>query len=115
AARKHNRFADADRVGGETFSIAAIERDAEFWGDVCLDGGPRCRRERAWIVQDAPTWQRAERRIEMIKTGVSQWQREATITEMLLKEVRCGRIGTVPAAEPEQAPLRVPDAIARAF
>src|SRR5262245_26712474 len=80
-----------------------------------FNGGTGGRRERARIVHDAPARQRAQRRVQVIKTGVSQRQRQAALTKLPLEEDcrRCVRAETAP--KPEQAPPRVPDAVARTF
>src|SRR6516165_5871254 len=51
----------------------------------------------------------------MIKACLGQWQCHAGSTELALKEGSSRRVGTKAAAEPEQAPPGIPDAIAGAF
>jgi hypothetical protein len=68
---------NTDCVGSKTRRVGFVDFDPLSRGDVAMN-----RRQGGWrkgwrIIDDAPTWQRAERGVEVIKTRLRQRQAEA--------------------------------------
>src|SRR5215471_18043965 len=85
-------------------------------GATCASMVPRGGgRERGRIVNNGSARQGAKRRIQVIKAGVGQRQRQAAVTQLPLEDGCRRNVRTEAAPEPEQAPPRVPDAVARTF